>query len=127
MNLNHLNLVVTDLEATGKLFVDLFGLTPQGTVGTALAMYRGDNGFSLVLSAADRFAKDSLHYPPAFHIGFIVDDPHEVDRIHEQVIAYGLSPNHAPRRQHGSYGFYVLVLDEFLIEIGCYASQYAAS
>lgn len=121
MNLNHLNLVVTDLEAAGELFVELFGLTPAGTVGSALATYHDDTSFSLVLFAADRFAKDGLRYPAAFHIGFIVDEPHEVDRIYERVLTYGLSPNHAPRRQHGSYGFYVLALDELLIEIGCYA------
>jgi len=74
VSLNHLNLVVADLDAAAGFFADHFGFAVR-TRYAALAVLDGAGGFVLVLSTTP----EALTYPPGFHVGFLVDDAATVD------------------------------------------------
>jgi len=117
MKLNHLNLIVNDLDEAQRLFIELFDFTFERSVGGALAVLNDRDGFALVLADAARFGDKSPTYPSGFHVGFIVERDEDVDVMHARTVATGLNPAHQPRRQHGSYGFYFIALDGILFEV----------
>jgi catechol 2,3-dioxygenase-like lactoylglutathione lyase family enzyme len=122
MHLNHLNLPVADLAAARTLFEDLFGFQLLDQRGDVIASLTDDNGFTLVLANAARFGGETPRYPNTFHIGFILDQRENIDQMYDRVSAAGITPDHRPRRQHGSYGFYFTALDGILFEIASYQS-----
>jgi catechol 2,3-dioxygenase-like lactoylglutathione lyase family enzyme len=112
VSLNHLNLVVPDLEAAEAFFAEHFGFTVR-TRHAALVVLDGADGFVLVLSRA----RDTASYPPAFHVGFLVADASAVDAEYARLTAAGLEIPKAPRDLRGSYGFYFQALGGLLFEI----------
>ena len=122
MHLNHLNLPVSDVAVARSFFQDMFGFTTVRAGGDALAILDDGHGTTLVLMNGGRMnaAQDGNEppdYPAGFHVGFIVASRAEVDAAHARLAAAGHPLDHAPRRQHGSYGFYVKALDGILIEV----------
>src|SRR3954449_11529718 len=87
VSLNHLNLVVADLDAAVAFFAGHFGFAIR-TRHAALAVLDGADGFVLVLSTA----REALTYPPGFHVGFLVDDAATVDAEDARL------PRRLPRR-----------------------------
>lgn len=120
MHLNHLNLPVADVAAARSLFTDLLGFAVTRDGGGAMAVLDDGHGTTLVLMDIARMhptaASEPPVYPPGFHVGFILASRAEVDAMHARLVAAGNPPGHAPRRQHGSYGFYVTALDGILFE-----------
>jgi catechol 2,3-dioxygenase-like lactoylglutathione lyase family enzyme len=66
MKLNHLNLAVTDVAQTRKLFETYFGFTGLKEVGNDKFAVLFDDGFVLNLMRGAQ-----VSYPDTFHIGFI--------------------------------------------------------
>src|SRR5689334_17714670 len=70
MKLNHLNLSVTDVQATKAFLETYFGLYSEGSAPDRknFAILRDDNGMVLTLMQG---APATVTYPRTFHIGFI--------------------------------------------------------
>lgn len=126
MHLNHLNLPVADVATARAFFTDLLGFTVTRDGGAAMAVLDDGHGTTLVLMDVARVnpasASEPPVYPPGFHVGFILESRAEVDAMHARLVAAGYPPGHEPRRQHGSYGFYVTALGGILFEFTASAS-----
>ncbi len=121
MHLNHLNLPVADIAAAQSFFEQFLGFTTVRAGRDALAILDDGHGTTLVLMNVARmkpaYGSEPPVYPAGFHVGFILDSRAEVDGLYARLAASGHPLAHAPRRQHGSYGFYVTALDGILFEI----------
>ena len=118
MKLNHLNLVVPDLDAAQELFIGTFGFGVMLRRGDALVALTGADGFTLVLADSRRFGGDGApQYPEGFHVGFLQETREAVDALHARLAATSVELSHAPRMMHGSYGFYFTALGGILFEI----------
>jgi catechol 2,3-dioxygenase-like lactoylglutathione lyase family enzyme len=103
MKLNHLNLVVPDVEQTARFFEEYFGLRCAEQKGrNALVVLFDDVGFAFILTNFDPTTKPE--YPRDFHLGFIQDSKEEVEAIHQRLQAAGYVER-SPRTMHGSWGF----------------------
>lgn len=115
MILNHINLAVSDVQATRAFLMEYFGLDPQGMPGNdRIAFLRDANGMVLTLSNID--GATEVRYPGAFHIGFGQESPEQVDEINRRLRADGYDVP-APSRQHGSWTFYFQAPGGFVIEV----------
>lgn len=124
MNLNHLNLVVPDLDAAQELFTTAFGFGTMLRRGNALVALTGADGFTLVLSESRRFGgPDVPQYPEGFHVGFLQETREAVDALHMRLAAAPVAIGHAPRLMHGSYGFYFTALGGILFEISTWVGN----
>ena len=118
LQLNHLNLAVSDVTEARRFFETYFDFKCVDTKGAdALAILEGQGGFTLVLSNLDKTT--SPVYPKDFHIGFILDSPEQVQHVFAQLQAGGVEMPHQPREMRGSFIFYCRVLDSILLEVSC--------
>ena len=117
MNLNHLNLCVPDVPDVCHFFETYFDFHCLDIKGDALAVLEGTNGFTLVIS---NFKKDVMPlYPDAFHIGFIVETPEQVQAMYERLQQGGVEMSHEPRTMRGSLIFYCSAPGAILLEVSC--------
>jgi catechol 2,3-dioxygenase-like lactoylglutathione lyase family enzyme len=121
MRFNHLNLPVADLAEARSFFEEAFGFRCIRQKGDVVAVMSDEHGFTLTLANSRRFGGETPRYPEAFHVGFIVDSPAEVDAMHQQLAAANIPLERAPGRQHGNYGFYFTALNGILFEVQCLA------
>ncbi|MVN79313.1 VOC family protein [Hymenobacter sp. HMF4947] len=118
MNLNHLNLAVSNVVQTQQLFEKYFGLTAF-TSTSALAVLADEKGFTLTLS---NFKKElAVTYPADFHIGFVQETQAQVDALYQRLTSDGFVID-APRKFHGSWTFYWREPGGLLIEVLCFTS-----
>jgi len=113
VSLNHLNLVVSDLDAAEAFFQAAFGFEPRAK-HAALTVLDGQDGFTLVLM---RSRNGRPVYPAGFHIGFLVDDEPAVDAEYRRLGHEGVTIPNPPKHMRGTYGFYFTALDEILFEV----------
>ncbi|MGC4378334.1 VOC family protein [Fictibacillus sp. Mic-4] len=111
MKLNHLNLTVTDVQATREFLEKYFGLTCKASQGNGFAVMLDDDGFVLTLM------KGEANYPKTFHIGFPQKSEEQVDKINQQLKEAGFDVK-PPIRSH-AYTFYVKAPGGFMIEVPC--------
>ncbi|SLN14051.1 VOC family protein [Roseisalinus antarcticus] len=96
--LEHVNVTVTDPDATAALLCDLFGWTVRwsgGAIHDGRSVHVGDEGSYVVVYAApggaDRTAGDTYRTQGGLnHIGVVVDD---LDRVEALVRDKGYSPH----------------------------------
>lgn len=121
MRLNHVNLVVDDLDEAQDFFRRSFGFEPVDRKGEAVAVMADGQGFTLVLSNARTFGGEvPVRYPEGFHVGFILETREQVDRAHGRLAAAGAADTgRAPRLMRDSYGFYFEALNGILFEVSC--------
>jgi lactoylglutathione lyase len=113
--LNHLNLAVSDVQQAREFLVTYFGLDPQGATGNdRIAFLQDANGMVLTLTNFEPGAE--VHYPGAFHIGFIQESRDRVDEINQRLKLDGFEVD-PPRRLHGSWTFYFKAPGGFVIEV----------
>lgn len=113
MNMNHVNLTVTDVQAATEFLKTYFGLNQQRK-RTGMAVLVDDDDFVLTVMETDD--QSTVTYPGTFHIGFFVESATAVDDIHSRLTADGFDVP-APTRRH-VYGFYVEAPGGFTVEVG---------
>jgi hypothetical protein len=112
MNLNHLDLQTTDVQALAAFFVEHFELVRRSNDRSPAIAILGDQaGFTLVLQ---RHAAPS--YPDGFHIGFIHAGVAPVREHHASLASAGLAPSAIEVDNRGTR-FYVRAPGELLVEV----------
>ena len=116
MKLNHLNLVVSDVQKFIDLFTDYFEFKCTETKGdNIIVVLKNEDDFSLVIMSS----KEKIQYPSAFHIGFMQENIEAVNQFYENLKTSGIDVGHEPRKIRDSYGFY-FTFDNIMIEVGHY-------
>ena len=114
MQLNHLNLVVSDVLQNQAFFQTYFGFQPITKGSPVLTVLRDDTGLVLTLT---NFGKATeVTYPPDFHIGFIQPSQEAVNAINQRFKDDGFDVE-SPKVMHGSWTFYLRAPGGFLIEV----------
>ena len=111
MQLNHLDLQVSDVQRAAAFFARHFGFTlTSNPHSPAIAILSGDGDFTLVLQKR----KSDAPYPEGVHIGFLQRDEAQVHAVHEALVAdgYAFSPVTTNGRGTGTYGHFEDVLIE---------------
>jgi lactoylglutathione lyase len=118
VKLNHLNLTVSDVQATHDFLVKHFGLKEFGSLrpSAAMSFLSDDNGMILALFRAQEGVP--VKYPAGFHIGFVQDSEQRVNEINERLREDGFKVA-KPARLHGSWTFYFQSPGGFTIEVLC--------
>lgn len=113
MKLNHLNLTVSDVPATVALLEAHFGMrrVPGYPATDGMSFLHDDSGFLLSL-----FRGKDVQYPKGFHVGFIQESVEQVEAIHAQLGATGISVPPL-REEHGRVTFYFDSPGGFVIEV----------
>ncbi|MFS0839006.1 VOC family protein [Paenibacillus sp. 1P03SA] len=110
MKLNHLNLTVTDVQASQAFLETYFGLKTTGTRGSGFAVLSDDGGAVLTLMKGSE-----VSYPKTFHIGFIQDSEEKVNELNRRFKEDGFDVE-PPQRLHG-WTFYVKAPGGFVVEV----------
>lgn len=110
MKLNHLNLTVTDVQASQAFLETYFGLKTTGTRGSGFAVRSDDDGTVLTLMKGSE-----VSYPKTFHIGFIQDSEEKVNEMNRRLKEDGFDVE-PPQRMHG-WTFYVKAPGGFVVEV----------
>jgi lactoylglutathione lyase len=117
VNLNHLNLTVTDVPVTRAFLVKHFGLKDMGG-NKNMAFLSDDNGMVLTLTSMKVGGDTAVGYPVTFHVGFIQPSEEHVNEINRRLQEDGIAVP-PPSRQHGSWAFYFAAPGGFTIEVLC--------
>ena len=113
MKLNHADLQVRDVPATIDFFVRHFGLHPQTKIDSpSFAILTDGHGFVLVLQRC----REGEAYPEGFHLGFLVDDPESVVRLHERARAEGADVSDVQENGRGTM-IYFTRPEGYLVEV----------
>ena len=114
MKLNHLDLQVTDVQATVLFFEGTFGLTLETSrTSPAFAILGDGHGFVLVLQR-----REKVTYPEDFHLGFLVDDEATVRAVHGRAKENGLEISDVIVNGRGTM-VYCRAPEGFLVEVSC--------
>jgi catechol 2,3-dioxygenase-like lactoylglutathione lyase family enzyme len=117
MQLNHINLVVSDVAEAIKLFETYFDFRCTDIKGDhVVAILEGASDFTLVIMK-DKSGQPG--YPDAFHIGFILASEAEVTKTYEKLKSGGIAVGKQPGKVRDSFGFY-FKFDNIMIEVGYY-------
>jgi lactoylglutathione lyase len=112
MKLNHVNLTVTDVPQTRRLFETYFGLTRSRELGNEnFDVMFDDDGSAITLMKSDE-----VSYPKTFHVGFIQESEEQVNEINQRLKDDGFDVK-PPKRFHGSWTFYFRAPGGFMIEV----------
>jgi catechol 2,3-dioxygenase-like lactoylglutathione lyase family enzyme len=114
MRLNHLNLTVPDVDQSRRFFETYFGLRCLMDRGN-IAVLMDESGFVFTLSNFDKATE--VHYPGAFHVGFMQDSRERVDEIYARLKTDGFDVK-TPKEFHGAWTFYFNAPGGFLVEVG---------
>ncbi|MBB3312910.1 catechol 2,3-dioxygenase-like lactoylglutathione lyase family enzyme [Rhizobium sp. BK196] len=122
MRLNHLDFYVPDIAATADFFLRYFGLSLQGMnerIGRAIL--HDEQGIEIVLSrplpkfgGADQVELQRQTY----HIGFILAERSDVDRLYECLLADDAAISGPPAAIRGGWLFYCTAPGNILVEVG---------
>lgn len=117
MTINHINLVVADVEAVTIFFETYFDFSRTLIKGNnIITVLENKERFSLVLSGDKN---GEIAYPEDFHIGFILDSPGHVDELYDKLRLGGIELGRSPGKIRNSYAFY-FYFDRIFIEVGYY-------
>ncbi|MEO8550435.1 MAG: VOC family protein [Kofleriaceae bacterium] len=113
MQLNHLDLQTSDVQALATFFVDHFGLVRRSNDRSpAIAILVDDAGFTLVIQRRT----DATPYPAGFHIGFIQPRAVEVRSHHARLAAGGIAVGPVDVNARGTR-FYLTAPGDILVEV----------
>ena len=83
MKLNHIDLQVSDVDAAREFFERHFGLRCTYRRAGQLAMLEDDGG--LELGVSNLRGSPPPHYPPDFHVGFVLERAGDVRDVYERL------------------------------------------
>lgn len=107
--LNHVNLVVTDVERSAKFYEALFRMQRQWQEGRFVFLACGETDLALVEG------RPLIHR--RFHIGFRVDTRDEVDAWLDEVRRHDAPITHGPKDYGDYYTFSLRDPDGYTLEI----------
>jgi catechol 2,3-dioxygenase-like lactoylglutathione lyase family enzyme len=124
LKLNHLDLQVSDVQASVLFFERSFGLALQSSrASPALAVLSDGEGFTLVLQ---RRKNDDERYPEGFHFGFLVDDIETVVAFHTRAREQGLDVSDVIKNGRGTL-VYCRAMDGIVVEVSCHRARRSQS
>jgi catechol 2,3-dioxygenase-like lactoylglutathione lyase family enzyme len=115
VNLNHINLTVTDVQETYRFLETYFGMKGNGG-NNNIAFLTDENGMILTLTSMKVGKESEVKYPATFHIGFAQSSEGAVNEINKRLKDDGHDVP-APSRRHGSWTFYFRAPGGFTIEV----------
>lgn len=118
MNLNHINLVVKEVDRAVYLFTHYLGFSLIMNRNSKMAVLESNHQFVLVLWGQELNRKDGIpKYPENFHIGFYQENEESVweifNRLKEE---QNLKLEAKPRKIRNTFGFY-FCFEQLMIEI----------
>lgn len=114
MQLNHLDLQVSDVQASTRIFVEVFGLDLQSNPrSSSIAILSDRADFVLVLQ---RLKNEGERYPRGFHLGFYVDTVAEITDAKGRAEAHGLEVSDVMSNNRGTQ-IYCKLPDGVLVEV----------
>lgn len=118
MNLNHINIVVKDVEKAVHLFTQHLGFNLIVNRNSKMAVMENSNNFALVIWGQELNHKENIpEYPENFHIGFYQKDEQEVWDIYEKLKTEPtLQFDSEPKKIRNTFGFYFF-FEKLMIEI----------
>jgi catechol 2,3-dioxygenase-like lactoylglutathione lyase family enzyme len=117
MKLNHINLVVANVEKTTQFFETYFNFRCVDIKGDyIITVLKGEGDFTLVIMKS---REGSPSYPDAFHIGFMMESTEKVTAIYQRLKAAGIVGEQEPSKIRDSFGFY-FNFENLMIEVGHY-------
>ncbi|MBB3388953.1 catechol 2,3-dioxygenase-like lactoylglutathione lyase family enzyme [Rhizobium sp. BK275] len=122
MRLNHLDFYVPDIAATADFFLRYFGLElREMSERVGRAILYDDQGTEVVLSRPlSKFAgADQVELEwQTYHLGFILAERSDVDRLHGRLAADGATVSGPPSAIRGGWLFYCAAPGNILVEVG---------
>ncbi|MDM5337279.1 VOC family protein [Fictibacillus enclensis] len=116
MKLNHINLLVADVNEARKFLEKYFQLHTRTSRGKSFAVLSDESGFVLTLMKGT-----AVNYPKTFHIGFVQENEEQVNHINQRLRDDGFDVE-SPKRAHG-WTFYVNAPGGFTVEVLCPADN----
>ncbi|MDR0263684.1 MAG: VOC family protein [Sphingobacterium sp.] len=118
MVLNHINLVVKDVDRAVYLFAHCFGFNLIVNRKSKMAVLENNENFALVIWGQVLNKKEKLpEYPENFHIGFYQQDQESVWNIYRKLgQEEGLKFETEPKLIRNTFGFY-FYFENLMIEI----------
>ncbi|MEW5853048.1 MAG: VOC family protein [Myxococcota bacterium] len=107
--LNHLNIIVSNVERSSAFYEDLFGMERLWREGDFVFLRCGDTDLALTGGIPRVDEK--------FHMGFRVDSRAEVDAWLEEVRRSGVALSHGPKDYGNYYTFSCRDPDGYAVEI----------
>ena len=114
MNLNHLDLPITDIAQTCTFFERHFGFKEVYSREDGLTVLLDEDGFALTLSPLPE--GESARYPNGFHVGFNVDSEDDLFEAHRKLLASGV-PIVRPLGVAGAMTFHCHAPGPLLVEV----------
>jgi lactoylglutathione lyase len=110
VQLNHINLTVTDVPGSAAFLEKYFGMRSDGG-DEKFTILLDDKGLVLTLMKGGQ----NITYPGTFHIGFIQPSEERVNQINQQMKADGYDVR--PPERHHAWTFYVTAPGGFSVEV----------
>jgi len=118
MSLNHINLVVKDVDKAVDLFTRYLGFNLIVNRSSKMAVLENNHHFALVIWGQILNKKEDIpEYPENFHIGFYQQDEETVWGIYNRLKEVeGLKLEAEPKKIRNTFGFY-FYFEQLMIEI----------
>lgn len=118
MNLNHINLVVKEVDQAVHLFTHGLGFSLIVNRSSKMAILENDHNFALVIWGQVLNKKEEVpEYPENFHIGFYQPDKEAVWELYNKLKEEeSLKLEAGPRKIRNTFGFY-FYFEQLMIEI----------
>lgn len=118
MNLNHINLVVKEVDQAVHLFTHGLGFSLIVNRSSKMAILENDHNFALVIWGQVLNKKEEMpEYPENFHIGFYEPDEEAVWELYMKLKEEeSLKLEAEPRKIRNTFGFY-FYFEQLMIEI----------
>ncbi|WP_294204899.1 VOC family protein [uncultured Chryseobacterium sp.] len=118
MNLNHINLVVKEVDQAVHLFTHGLGFSLIVNRSSKMAVLENDHNFALVIWGQVLNKKEEVpEYPENFHIGFYQPDEEAVWELYNKLKEEeSLKLEAGPRKIRNTFGFY-FYFEQLMIEI----------
>ncbi len=118
MNLNHINLVVKEVDQAVHLFTHVLGFSLIVNRSSKMAILENDHNFALVIWGQVLNKKEEVpEYPENFHIGFYQPDEEAVWELYMKLKEEeSLKLEAEPRKIRNTFGFY-FYFEQLMIEI----------
>ncbi|GEN77208.1 VOC family protein [Chryseobacterium hagamense] len=118
MNLNHINLVVKEVDPAVHLFTHYLGFSLIVNRNSKMAVLENSHQFVLVLWGQELNRQEGIpEYPENFHIGFYRQDEEAVWELYNKLKGHeGLQLDAEPKKIRNTFGFY-FYFEQLMIEI----------